>query len=65
MTNYRDYLNKFGLTEELKNQFNNFETQWGTQKKTIKPYSVITVLRNDADDLLEIKEKEIRNAQLA
>lgn len=65
MANYLDYLNEFGLTKELKDQFSNFETQWGTQKKDIKPYSVITVLRNDANDLLEMKEKGGQNAQLA
>jgi hypothetical protein len=65
MTNYQAQLNKFGLTKKLNDQFDNFETQWGTQKKPVKQYNVITVLRNGADDLFETKEKDVWNAQLA
>jgi hypothetical protein len=62
MANYKSFLVEFGLTKELKDQFDNFETQWGTQKLPIKPYTIITVLRNDADDLLGTKKKEVHDA---
>jgi hypothetical protein len=65
MASYEAHLSGFGLTEELKDKFINFETQWGAQKPSVKPYSVITVLRNDTNDLLGIQEKEAENAQLA
>jgi hypothetical protein len=59
MADYQTLLNEFGLTKELKDRFIDFETQWGTQKIPIKPYSVITVLRNDIDDLKKVKKQEV------
>jgi hypothetical protein len=47
MDNYPGLLAQFGINEDLKEQFSNFETEWGTKNKPIKPYSIITIVKNE------------------
>jgi hypothetical protein len=50
----------------MRGMFHNFETIWGTQEVPIKPYSVITIVKNEAVDAnVAITAEGCENAQLA
>lgn len=47
MGDFQDQFSDFGINEELKNKFINFETIWETKKSSAKSYKIITVVNND------------------
>jgi len=50
MPDFQDQLAQFKLNDDLKTQFLDFETYWGTKKPPEKPYSIITIANNDITD---------------
>jgi hypothetical protein len=44
MINFQEQFDNFKLSEELKIQFFDFESDWGTKQSSIKSYRVITIV---------------------
>jgi hypothetical protein len=50
---YKEQFEEFKLDDQLKEQFVNFETEWGTKTLPKKEYRVVTIIKDSKQMVME------------